>query len=87
MKTTEQKISEIKMLLKNTPNGVIIDADTILADYIDNSDSHVTGLATEVFEIYLNSNDKESVKRLFYTLTGTEFETYLNEVLEKTTRG
>ena len=46
----------------NTPNGVIRDADTILEDYLDNRETEISGIAEEVFGIYKNTTDKESVE-------------------------
>lgn len=79
-------ISEIKKMNENTPAGRISDADTILADTMQNADFEVTGLGIDVMNIWLNSKDKESVERLFYDLTDCDFSDYLHKCLNNITR-
>lgn len=55
-------IQNIKKLDENTPEGCIIDSDTILADLLEQCNYQETGLAHEIFDIYKNSADKEAVK-------------------------
>ena len=67
-------IQNIKKLDENTPEGCIIDSDTILADLLEKCNYQETGLAHEIFDIYKNSTDKEAVKKLFHVFTDVEFE-------------
>lgn len=71
---------------KNTPNGKIKDSDTILADIVNEADMEITGLSMEILETWQNSHDKESVEKLFESLTGTSFEDYLTRCIDETTR-
>ena len=72
-----KNIKKVEELNCNTPNGRIKDADTILVDLIDNADFEVTGLAQEIFNIYKESVDKESVEKMFFLFTWIGFDEYL----------
>lgn len=82
----EEKIKCVEELYYNTPNGEVIDSDTILKDIMDESDFEESGISLEIFEIYKNSKDKESIRRLFYKFASVEFYEYLNRCLMETTR-
>lgn len=58
---------------------IIIDSDTILADIMnDNYESLCTsGIAQEIFDLYIHTYDKASFESLFETLTGYDFYEYL----------
>ena len=79
-------VEKAEYLNKNTPDGMIRDADTILEDIIENRDKEVSGVANDVFEIYKNASDKKSVKAIFEAITGTTFDDYVNECVKNTTR-
>ena len=79
----EHMIESIKKLDKNTPEGSIIDPDTLLADILDEADHEVSGLAREIFEIFKKSADKESIKELFFAFTGVEFNNFLNKCIKE----
>lgn len=72
-------LKEVEELNNNTPDGVIRDADTILADLLQNVDNEFTGFAQDIFNIYKNSQDKNAVCQMFYEFTGIEFENYLKQ--------
>lgn len=82
----ESVIESIKKLDKNTPEGGIIDPDTLLADILDEADHEVSGLAREIFEIFEKSADKKAIKDLFYTFPGVEFDNFLNKCIKETSR-
>ena len=85
--TTKEKIRQIELLNSNTPNGMIIDSDTILADLLQNVDNEVTGFSQDIFNIYKRSKDKDAVKQMFFEFTGTEFDNYLDKCMKEITRG
>lgn len=58
-------------------DGVIQDADTVLADIMQTADFEITGLGKEIFEIYKKTRDKEAFEDLFYSLSGETFEEYI----------
>lgn len=84
--STDNLLKEVEKLNNNTPNGVIQDADTILADIMSDCDWEIPGLATEVFETYKKSHDKQAVKNVFYALTGKEFDEFLKICTEHITK-
>ena len=83
---SEAAVDKAKELTLSTPNGVIRDADTILEDYLDNRETEISGIAEEVFGIYKNTTDKESVKAMFEALVGTSFDNYVEDCIKNTTK-
>lgn len=83
---SEAAVDKAKELTLSTPNGVIRDADTILEDYLNNRETEISGIAEEVFGIYKNTTDKESVKAMFEALVGTSFDNYVEECIKNTTK-
>lgn len=81
---SEAAVDKAKELILSTPNGVIRDADTILKDYLDNRETEISGIAEEVFGIYKNTTDKESVKAMFEALVGTSFDDYVKDCIKNT---
>lgn len=81
-----EKAQQVLNLLENTPDGVIIDADTILADLLEKANFEETGMAAELLGIWARSNDKANVEQLFLLLTDCNFEDYLDLCIAKTTR-
>lgn len=75
-------VTKVIELQDNTPDGVIFDADTILADLIEKCDFHISGLAKYLFKIWKESDDKFAVEEMFYLFTDTKFEDYLNSCVE-----
>ncbi len=85
--TTREKIRQVELLNGNTPDGMIIDSDTILADLLLNVDNEVTGFSQDIFNIYKRSKDKDAVKQMFFEFTGMEFDDYLDKCMKEITRG
>jgi len=83
---TLAKIEEVEELNRNTPDGQIIDADTILADAISKCEYNFTGCAQDMFNIWKNSSDKNAVEQMFYEFTDIEFADYLEKCKEYITR-
>lgn len=79
-------IEEVEELNNNTPNGIIVDADIILADVLEESDFEFYGFSQDIFNIWKNSSDKKAVEKMFYEFTDMEFETYLEECIKKISR-
>lgn len=79
------KAHRVLELFKGTPGGVVIDADTILADLAEKADFHESGIAAEVIDIWAKSEDQKSVERLFELLLDVGFEEYLDICIQKTT--
>lgn len=84
--TLKDKIKEVETLTSNTANGVIRDADTILADAIEENDFEVSGIAKNIFNIWKNSSDKKAVEQVFFEFTDIDFEEYFDKCLTETTR-
>lgn len=85
--TTREKIRQVELLNGNTPEGVIIDSDTILTDLLLNIDNEISGFSQDIFNIYKRSKDKDAVKQMFFEFTGTEFDDYLDKCMKEITRG
>lgn len=79
-------VEQVEKLNDNTPDGYIINADTILVDLIEKCDYEFSGFAQDIFNIWSISNDKKSVEQMFYEFTGVEFEDYLEMCLEQISR-
>lgn len=78
--------NEVLDLMSKTPNGVIVDGDTILADIMKEADFEVSGTTEELVAIWKSSTDKETFHRLFMLLTGVDFEDFLELAIKGTTR-
>ena len=73
-------VEEVMELSTKQPDGVKFrDADTILADLIEECDFQVTGIADELLRLYLDAENKEDFKSLFFFMTEKNFEDYLFE--------
>ena len=83
---TADLIKDVEMLNNNTPNGRIVDADTILVDLLENSDFSFTGFAQDIFNIWKDSSDKKAVEQMFFEFTDMEFEDYLHKCKDQITR-
>lgn len=82
-------IKEVRVLHNDTPNGCIIDADTILADAIESADHRTNGLAEEVFSIWeksANNDDQKLIERMFELFTDMNFSEYLEKCIKEITR-
>ena len=76
-------IAEVRNLSANTPNGVIQDADTVLADVMEESDFEMTGIAEGIFRIWEESKDRIAVEQMFYAFTNMCFDDYLKMCIKK----
>lgn len=84
---TKALIKEVEKLDNNVPDGIIRDADSILANLIHKHRRHESdGLAQNIFDIWKKSTDKKAVARMFYEFTGIEFDDYLIKCKKKITR-
>lgn len=81
-----EMIKKVEELNNNTPNGRIVDADTILADIVANCDFEFTGFAQDIFHIWKQSKDKKAVEQMFYEFTDMEFEDYLRKCADEISR-
>lgn len=73
-------VEEVMELSTKQPDGVRFrDADTILADLIEECDFQVTGIADELLRLYLEAENKDDFKSLFFFMTEKNFEDYLLE--------
>lgn len=82
----EKLLKEVEKLNANTPDGVVVDADTILVDVIQKNDFEITGIAQDIFNIWRNSSDRKAVEQMFFEFTDMEFKDYLKKCKEEITR-
>jgi len=85
-KGLEEKGKKVIKLLNSTPDGVVHDADTILADFMEDVDFKESGIASEIIDIWTKSIDRYSVEKLFCLMTGVAYEDYLDICIRDTTR-
>lgn len=83
---TSEMIKIAENVMNNTPDGDIIDPDTILADIMEEQDFRFTGFAQDIFNIWKASNDKEAVEQMFYEFTDISFNKFLRRCINETTR-
>lgn len=86
MHEKEVLVNEAKTLAEVAPDGFVTDGDTLLCDIMENSDFEITGIAADIFNIWLQSSDRHSVEKLFYDFTDVEFEDFVKLCIEKTTK-
>ena len=79
-------IKQVEDLNNDVPCGVIRDADTIIVDLIRECDDEVSGFAQDIFNIWRNSSDKNSVEQMFYQFTDVGFKEYLEKCLREISR-
>lgn len=82
----EKLLKEVEELNNNTTDGWIKDADTILADIVQENDFEITGIAQDIFNIWRNSSDKEAVEQIFFEFTDMEFKDFLEKCKEEIAR-
>ena len=79
-------VEQVEALNASTPEGMIVDSDTILVDLLDNCDFEFTGISQDIFNIWKNSTDKKAVEAMFYEFTDMEFHDYLLKCQKEITR-
>lgn len=83
---TADLINEVRTRNSHTPNGKIVDSDTILVDLIENCDYHFSGISEDIFRIWSESTNKTAVEKMFYEFTDMEFIEYLEKCKKEITR-
>ena len=68
-----------KTLAEHLPNGLMRDADTVLADIMQEANFEINGLAKDIFNIWRKSSDRKSVEQMFFELTDYNFQSYLEK--------
>lgn len=59
-------VEEVMDLSTKQPDGVIHDADTILADIMGAADFHISGISDDILKLYLEVENKDDFEALFY---------------------
>ena len=59
---------EVMDLSTKQPDGVIHDADTILADIMGAADFHISGISDDILKLYLEVENKDDFESLFYLM-------------------
>lgn len=76
---TEQAIQTVEDMAEHLPNGLIRDADTVLADILKEANFEFSGFAQDIFNIWRKSSDRKSVEQMFFEVTDYEFLDYLKK--------
>jgi len=76
---TEQAIQTVEDMAEHLPNGLIRDADTVLADIMQEANFEINGLAKDIFNIWRKSSDRKSVEKMFFDLTDCDFMCFLEK--------
>lgn len=87
--TAKQVLDTIDLIEKlhdNTPNGIVTDSDTILADLVGKADFEINDISFDLFDIFRKTTDKQSFLDMFYLFTDTSFEEYLVRCITETTK-
>lgn len=79
MDETEQAIQTVEDMAEHLPNGLIRDADTVLADIMQEANFEINGLAKDIFNIWRKSSDRKSVEKMFFDLTDCDFMSFLEK--------
>ena len=84
----DKLVRTARELAENTPNGCVQDADTILHDILSEADFEITGIGSELFNLFYDASEeeKEMFKKMFYVFTDTTFEEYVERCIERTTK-
>ena len=77
--TVKELAEQVLDLSTKQPDGMIHDADTILADIMEAADFQVSGISDDILKLYLEVENKDDFESLFYLLTGVTFEYYLHK--------
>ena len=78
----EENVKRLHNLIRKDSekeDGIVFDSDTVLADIMNEVSFEETGLAKEIFDIYIRSSDRDSVANLFYAFTGGTLEEYIEK--------
>lgn len=84
--TLEELAEHVMDLSTKQPDGMIHDADTILADIMEAADFQVSGISDDILKLYLEVENKDDFESLFYLMADEKFENYLlksKEIMEQ----
>lgn len=73
----EELTEDVIDLSLRQPDGAVHNADTILEDSVKKVDFQTEGISNDVLKLYLEAENKEDFKSLFYVMTDMKFEDYL----------
>ena len=75
--TVKELAEQVLDLSTKQPDGMIHDADTILADIMEAADFQVSGISDDILKLYLEVENKDDFESLFYLITDEKFEDYM----------
>lgn len=78
--STIERIQAIRSLSDALPadlDGSYQDADTVLADIMEDSEAQIDGQAEELFKLFENATNQSDFMNLFAAMTGVAFDSYL----------
>ena len=76
-KMIEELTEDVMDLSLRQPDGAVHNADTILEDSVRKVDFQTEGISNDILKLYLEAENKEDFKSLFYVMTDMKFENYL----------
>ena len=71
--TVKELAEQVLDLSTKQPDGMIHDADTILADIMEAADFQVSGISDDILKLYLEVENKDDFESLFYLITDEKF--------------
>ena len=86
---TKDLFDVARYLNLNNQEGAICDADTILADILEDRGRKAieeTGIAEDVFTIWEKARDKKAVEEMFEVLCDCSFQEYFGKCIQQITR-
>lgn len=86
----KHRMNLAEVLQSNTPEGYVIDGDTILKDQIDElSDQDYTGIFKEITKIWKEAKtvrERQLFEKMFETFTGISMKEYLKKCIKNITK-
>lgn len=79
-------IDIVEKIMKDTQSDMTFEVDSMMVGLIEEEKYNHSGIASEMFTIWKESEDKEAVEKIFLCFTGCNFRDYLKRCIKHTTK-